>query len=210
MMKLTLLLLSCILTLPVLGAPNLASSAESAEPLAVGSTAPQVSALTTDGESFDLGAAVREQPTVLIFYRGGWCPYCNRHLAALQEIESELMELGYQIIAISPDKPESLQPTTEKNDLHYQLLSDREMKVTAAYGVAFKMSDALRTKYIGHGFDLAPVPGDSEASWLPVPAVFILDAEGVVRYVHTNPNYRVRLNPEDLVQEAENALETDD
>lgn len=209
-MKFTLMLLSCVLALPMMRAATLAESAESATPLTVGSEAPQVSVLTTDGGLFDLGAAVREQPTVLIFYRGGWCPYCNRHLMAMQEIESDLMELGYQIIAVSPDKPAALQPTTEKNELHYQLLSDRAMKAASAYGVAFAVSDAVRTKYKEYGIDLAAVPGEPDARWLPVPAVFIINGDGVVRYVHTNPDYKLRLDPDDLLMEAENALESDD
>ncbi len=209
-MKLTLMLLSCVLALPVMRAMPLAESAETVTPIAVGSESPQVTVLTTDGESFDLGAAVRDQPTVLIFYRGGWCPYCNRHLMALQEIEGDLVEMGFQIIAVSPDKPSALQPTTEKNELHYQLLSDREMKAASAYGVAFRMTDELRTKYLGHGFDLAPVPGNPSASWLPVPAVFIINGDGVVSYVHTNPNYRLRLDPDDLLMEAAHALESAD
>ena len=180
-----------------------AESAETAQALKAGQTTPQVTLLTPESESFDLGAAVRSQPTVLIFYRGGWCPYCNRHLAALQEIEEDLLELGFQIIAVSPDQPAGLQPTIEKNDLNYRLLSDRDMKAASAYGVAFVVPEDIRIKYEGFGVDLASVPGNQDAKWLPVPAIFLIDAEGVVRFVHTNPNYKLRLDPADILEAAE-------
>ena len=153
---------------------------------------------------------MREQPTLLIFYRGGWYPYCNRHLAALLEIEEDLLELGFQIIAVSPDQPAALQPTIAKNELNYQLLSDREMKAADSYGVAFVVPEDIRTKYEEYGIDLASVPGNPDAKWLPVPAIFLIDAEGVVRFVHTNPDYKLRLDPADILEAAEDVVGSSD
>lgn len=201
-MKLPALLISCALALPIVMSAAPAESPESISPLEVGEMAPDITVKTSTGESFDLGTAVKGRLTAVIFYRGGWCPYCNRHLAALQEVEEALKTLGYQILAISPDRPEALQPTTDKNDLSYELLSDRGMIAASAYGVAFRMSDKVLARYKEWGFDLAPVPGEPDARWLPVPAVFLIDAEGVVRFVHTNPNYKERIDPTELVKVA--------
>jgi peroxiredoxin len=209
-MKLFFAILTCMLALPLMVAASPAASAETAQALKTGQTTPQVSLLTPEGEAFDLGAAVREQPTVLIFYRGGWCPYCIRHLAALQEIEEDLLGMGFQIIAVSPDTPAGLQPTVQKNELNYQLLSDREMKAASSYGVAFIVPDDIRTKYEDYGIDLASVPGNPDAKWLPVPAIFLIDAEGVVRFVHTNPNYKVRMDPADILDAAEDIVGSSD
>lgn len=209
-MKLLITILTCMLALPLMASASPAESAESAQALKTGQATPQVTLLTPEGESFDLGAAVREQPTVLIFYRGGWCPYCNRHLAALQEIEEDLLGLGFQIIAVSPDQPAALQPTIKKNELNYRLLSDREMKAASGYGVAFVVPEDIRTKYEGFGIDLASVPGNPDAKWLPVPAIFLIDAEGVVRFVHTNPNYKLRLDPADILEAAEDVVGSSD
>ena len=82
--------------------------AENVRPVSVGQAIPKVVLRMPDNAWFDLNSASAEKPTVLIFYRGGWCPYCNTHLGQLQSIESDLIKLGFQIIAVSPDRPEIL------------------------------------------------------------------------------------------------------
>jgi peroxiredoxin len=100
-----------------------AEKAESAVSLAVGAIAPGVMLKAMGGVDFDLGAAMATKPTVLIFYRGGWCPYCNTQLAELQKYQDQFVALGYQILAITPDAPEAMPATAEKNALGYSLLS---------------------------------------------------------------------------------------
>ena len=201
-MKIKTLLITCALALPFAMPAAPADSAKKIKPLQVGQNTPDVTLKTSAGESFDMGAAVRSQPTVVIFYRGGWCPYCNLHLSELQGIEKELKEWGYQIIAVSPDGPSALQPTMDKHELNYTLLSDREMAASLAYGVAFRLTDKMQKKFKGWGFDLAPVPGEPDARWLPVPAVFVIDGESIVRFAHSNPNYKVRIDPAELLETA--------
>jgi len=198
---LTLLLIFGIAA-PAIAAP--AAAAESAAPLTVGTAAPDATARDAVGNATDLGAIVRGKPSVLIFYRGGWCPYCNRHLEALQEVEQPLLDLGYQIIAVSPDKPATLQPAAEKNNLSYRLLSDRGMAAASAYGVAFCVPEDIVEKYGKWNIDLAPVPGDEGKRWLPVPAVFLIN-DGSVRFVHSDADYKVRIATEDLLTAAKSA-----
>lgn len=197
------LLASMGMTVALSGAP--AATAESATPLAVGSTAPHAMVRTAEGAAVDLATLVDEKPTVLIFYRGGWCPYCNRHLSELQEVETDLLALGCQIIAVSPDRPEAMPATTEKNHLNYRLYSDRAMEAAAAYGVAFVMPEETVEKYRKWKFDLAPLPGDETKCWLPVPSVFVI-AGGRVRFVHSDPDYKVRLATDDLLAAVKTAL----
>ena len=192
-MKIKTLLITCALALPFAMTAAPADSEKTITPIQVGQSAPDVTLKTSGGESFDMGAAVRSQPTVVIFYRGGWCPYCNLHLSELQGIETELKALGYQILAVSPDRPSALQPTMDKHELNYTLLSDLNMDAASAYGVAFRLTKKMTKKYEEFGLDLAPVPGEPDARWLPVPAVFVIDAEGIVRFVHSDPNYKVRI-----------------
>lgn len=189
--------------------PAPADTQESITPLAVGSGAPAAMVRTSNGMSVDLGAVVRRQPTVLIFYRGGWCPYCNTHLGELQAIEPALLALGFQILAVSADRPESMQPTTDKNHLSYRLLSDRGMNASAAYGVAFKVPHDVREQYEQWNIDLAPVPGDESQRWLPVPAVFLIGTDGTVRFAHSNPDYKQRIDTQELLAAARAALITD-
>jgi peroxiredoxin len=157
-----------------------AASAEAARPLPVGADAPTPALQTAAAQDFSLAAAFAQKPTVLIFYRGSWCPYCNRHLAALAGVEPQLLALGYQILAVSPDTAAGLKAMAEKNHLNYALLSDRSMNASAAYGVAFRVPPETEKSYRANGIDLAPAP-DGRGAWLPVPAVFIIDRQGRIR-----------------------------
>ena len=184
----------------------LAPSAAEAVPLAAGARVPAVVVQTVEGNDLDLAAAVAQKPTLLIFYRGSWCPYCNRHLAALSEVEPELLRLGYQILAISPDETPGLRTAAEKNRLNYRLLSDRAMHASAAFGLAFRIDPPTVAKYRGYKIDLPPVPGEPAARWLPVPAVYVIGRDGLVKFVHTDPDYKARLAPAEVLAAARAAL----
>ena len=185
-------------------AAEIAAAAEAAHPLAVGAKAPAVTLTTVEGGDFALGAAFAKKPTVLVFYRGSWCPYCNRQLAALGELEPKLLALGFQIIAVSPDSAPGLRAMAGKNHLGYRLLSDRGMVASAAYGLAFRVPAATADSYRTRGVELAPIPG-GEGFWLPVPAVFLVGRDGLIKFGHSNPDYKVRLAPADLLAAAEAA-----
>ncbi len=174
-------------------------------PLPVGAAAPAAVLTRADGSSADLAALYAAKPTVLIFYRGGWCPFCNAHLAALAKIQPDLLALGYQIMAISPDQPAELEKTSAKHHLNYQLLSDSQMKLAQAFGLAFRVDDTTLTKYRGYGIDLEKYSGQPH-HLLPVPAVYIVDQSGKIRFVHYNPDYKQRMSDEEILAAAKSAL----
>jgi peroxiredoxin len=120
---------------------------EKINPITAGQVIPPISLKTLDGQQFDLNAFIAGKPTVLIFYRGGWCHYCNLQLAGLQKIEPELINSGFQIIAVSPDRPEKLNESVVKHELTYRLLSDNEMTAATALGIAFHLDDAMVATY---------------------------------------------------------------
>ena len=111
---------------------------EDISPLLIGESIPVLKLPKASGESFDLNRSVSETPTILVFYRGGWCPYCSKQLGGLQEIEKDLIKLGYQIIAISTDSPDNLGNTIDKQKLSYTLLSDADLNAAKRFGIAFK------------------------------------------------------------------------
>lgn len=180
--------------------------ADGLEPLAVGERVPDVSVRDVDGEAVSLRAAAARKPTVLIFYRGGWCPFCTRHLAGVQGVVPELEALGYQILAISPDRPEKIAEMTEGEELElrYTLLSDSKMDAARAFGLAFRVDAKTIEKYKGYGIDLVDASGEKHLT-LPHPAVFIIDAEGTIRFAHAEADYKVRLAPAKIVAEAKKA-----
>lgn len=184
---------------------TVAPDAKSARPLAVGTTAPDATVRSSAGTALSLATLLAEKPTVLVFYRGGWCPYCNRQLAELAAFEPQFLELGFQIIALSADAPTGLAPTAAKNKTAYRLLSDRAMSAASAYGVAFRADPATVNRYRNNKIELAPIPGETSAHWLPVPTVFVIGRDRVIRFTASNPDIKIRLAASELLAAARTA-----
>jgi peroxiredoxin len=125
-------------------------------------------------------------------------------LGQLQKIVPDLTELGYRIVAVSPDRPEKLRPSVEKNDSGIQLLSDSKMQAARAFGVAFQLDDAMVEKLNGFGIDVEEASGETHHQ-LPVPAVFLVGRSGRIEFQYVNPDYKVRLDPEVLLAAAKAA-----
>ena len=184
---------------------SIPTGAENAVPLKAGDAAPAVTVTAVDGSNFDLGRAFAAKPTILLFYRGGWCPFCNRQLSGIQEYEQKFLDLGYQILAVGTDRPETLRGTMEKDRLKYTLLSDRAMAAASAFHVAFRVAGDDAKKYAAHNIDLPEIPGEPGGRWLPVPAIFVIGKDGLIKFAEFNPNYRVRPPPEEILAAAARA-----
>jgi peroxiredoxin len=177
---------------------NIPQSANEVCPLLIGDRVPVLTLKTAQGKAFDLNSSIAKKPTVLFFYRGGWCMYCNMHFGQLAQIEETIKQLGFEIIAISPDKPQKLAESISKHKMGYALLSDSDMKAAMAFGIAFKLDDELLAKYAQFGINLKEASG-FDHNMLPVPSVFVIDTEGTIKFKYVNPNYKTRLAPEVLL-----------
>ena len=187
---------------PLQAQQSYAPSASEVNPALTGTEIPNASVKTAKGTSVELRKLVSEKPTVLIFYRGGWCPYCNAHLAELQKVEQQLVDMGYQILAVSPDRPELLRESIAKHELQYTLLSDSPMKLTKAFGLAFKVDNSTLEKYRSMDIYLEKDSG-YDHHLLPVPAVYLINPDGMITFQYVNPNYKTRINSEVLLTAAE-------
>lgn len=178
---------------------------EDAKPIAVGALVPDVKVLDLEGNAVST-RAIAAKPTVFVFYRGGWCPFCNRHLSDLRNAESGLKELGYQLVAISPDLPAEITRTMGKDKLDYTIYSDSSAAAMKAFGVAFTLDQKTVTLYKeNYKIDLEKSSGQSHHI-LPVPSVFISNAKGEIRFAHANPDYRIRLSAQEVLEAAKKAL----
>lgn len=157
-------------------------------PLLAGEQIPVLSLPKSSGEMFDLNKSVATTPTILVFYRGGWCPYCSKQLSGLQEIEKDLSKMGYQVIAISTDSPENLTKTMDKGKLSYTLLSDADLNAAKRFGIAFKGPKSY-DKFLS-----ATSGGKNVDKLLPVPSVFILNKQGKILFEYINPDITQRLS----------------
>ncbi|MGJ8678850.1 peroxiredoxin-like family protein [Paraglaciecola sp.] len=185
---------------------KIADSVQNVTPLLNGQVAPKSKLLTVDGDPVSLKALTMSKPSVLIFYRGGWCPYCNRQLAGLKDIEQKLDELGYQILAISPETPAQLQEQKLQTKFSVKLYSDAELEVISGFGIGYYIADEKREMYKSKWDINLTSDKTSGSAVLPAPAVFILDKNGVVKFNYVNPDTKTRISPELLYQAAKLSL----
>ena len=190
--------------LPAAHAADLADSPTAIRPLLLGSAAPDAPLQTLDGQATSLGKVLGGKPAVLVFYRGGWCPFCNTQLGDLRLIEEDLAGAGYQLIAISPDRPEELRLTLEKQSVGYTLVSDNEAAAMKAFGIGYVLDAETTTKYVGYNIDIDRSSGRTHHG-LPVPSVFVIDAAGVIQFAYVNPDYKARV-PADVILAAARAI----
>ena len=185
----------------------IAESAELIEPLAAGDRAPRFIVATVTGEPFDFDPQKLERPVVLLTFRGGWCPFCNMYLKDMREVIPAITEMGVDVLFLSGDRPtllyESLSRETQEDiaGLNYTILSDADAQAATALGIAFKTSEQTINWLHENGADVA---GSSmlKHGILPVPAVFAIDRDGVIRFVFTNADYKIRLPAEELLAAA--------
>ena len=176
------------------------------DPLKVGSKLPKGSvAWTKAGEKLDLNKSVMDTPTLLIYYRGGWCPFCSIYLNELQKSVPALEEMGYQLLAVSTDTVEALK-AYDDSELNYQLLADPDLTLATHLGIKYKVVK----EYIEHvksipddrAFDLEKRNG----GFLVTPSAFVIDTTGTIRFVYANDNYTVRASQDSLLKAAKAAL----
>lgn len=168
-------------------------NAEDICPLLMGESIPKATLQDSEGKQIELGKLLSNKPTVLVFYRGGWCPYCNVQLSGLVKIEKDILDLGYQIIAISPDDYRNLQTTESKDSIKYTLLSDPDTKFIQQMGIGFKTPLMLK------GFIATKGQKGETSEIMPVPTVMIVDEKGKILFEYINPNYKERISGEILL-----------
>jgi peroxiredoxin len=169
-----------------------AAQAQKPEGLFINSKAPEFKLKDQSGLEVALKDLRKKGPVVLLFYRGMWCPFCNRQLKALQDSLSLIYDKGAQVVAITPEKGEGIDSTISKTGAVFPILHDEDMEIAEAYQVAFKVDDKTVNRYKMAGIDLLKNNGQKTAM-LPIPAVYIINKEGSVTYRFFDENYRNRL-----------------
>jgi peroxiredoxin len=164
-----------------------------------GTVAPDFVLPDTNGRLVRLWSLLSQGPVVLIFYRGGWCPYCNLHLRGLQRALPELQKYNAQIVAISPQLPDNSLSTQEKDQLTFLVLSDLGNKVASEFGIVFKLGKQLQELYRQFGHPLDLFNGPDGAQHLPVPATFLIDRKSTIQLAHVDVDYTRRLDPDHVI-----------
>ncbi|WP_276380903.1 peroxiredoxin-like family protein [Flavobacterium sp. H4147] len=191
-MKKLLLIFLTVLNSAVYAQIAVPKSANDIAPLLIGEKIPNVILKTSENKDADISELLKKKNTVLVFYRGGWCPYCNMHLQALAEAEKQIIDLGYQIIAVSPDSPENLKVTKEKDKVKYTLISDAGGTLINAVGISYQAPENYKEIIRKHSNGI-------NNSLLPVPSVFVVNTEGDILFEYISPNIKQRISTELLI-----------
>ncbi len=164
-----------------------------------GQQTPQFELPDADGERVALGSRLKNGPVVVTFYRGGWCPYCNIALRALQLRLPEIKRHGGSLVAISPELPDQSLTTREKLQLGFDVLSDQDNTVARRFGLVYRVSDGAQQRLLALGRDLVAQNG-SQAWELPITATYVIDRNGIIVFDHVDTDYRNRLDPAAIVE----------
>ena len=164
----------------------------------VGDRLPDFELPDATGKTVKISELLTSGPVVISFYRGGWCPYCNLELRALQQALPEFQKYNAQLIAISPETPDNSLSTQEKNELEFAVLSDVDNIVAKKLGLVFELSEALRPIYKNFGIDVAAHNGNEKYE-LPMPATYVVDTDGIIRYAFVSEDYIERAEPSDIL-----------
>jgi len=173
---------------------------EKPEGLFINSKAPEFKGKDQNGNEIVLKDLRKKGPVVIIFYRGYWCPYCNKELQKLEDSLQLIKEKGAQLIAITPEKQEGVAKTIERTKASYPIITDEELKIMKAYDVAYLVDTKTIDRYKMASIDLAANNGQKpDGVYLPVPAVYIIGKDGEIKYRFFEEDYKKQAGVKDIL-----------
>ncbi len=161
-------------------------------------TAPDFIAKDQNGEVFHLKNSLTKGPVLLVFYRGQWCPYCNKELKALEDSLNLLIRKGVTLVAVTPELQENVSKTIAKTGATYPILHDEGLKIMKSYDVAYTVDSTSTVRYLKFGIDVSRNNG-SNGNNLPVPAIYIIDRKGIIVYRFFEPDFRIRPSVAEMI-----------
>lgn len=166
--------------------------------LKVGDMAPKFSGKDQNGKIFTLADALKKGDVVMLFYRGQWCPYCNKQLSYFSDSLQLLTAKGVAVLAITPETAANVKKTVDKTKVTFSVLEDEGLAIMKMYKVNFTVDEKTVAKYKGYGIDFDKSNGSNGAN-LPVPATYIIGKDGKIKYVFFNADYRKRAHVQDIL-----------
>jgi peroxiredoxin len=168
------------------------------ESLGVGDMLPDFELTDGTGKLWRSMDLLDRGPLVLAFFRGGWCPYCEITMAALNDAHQRIEDLGATAIGISPELPEHVAATVKNRTLGFPLLSDPTNAYARLCGVAYELSPDHVRIHRDRKRSLPAMHGDSK--WrLPVPAVYVVESSGRVVFAFADVDPARWPDPKDLL-----------
>ena len=157
-----------------------------------GGQAPEFIAKDNSGKTLDLKRLLKShKAVVLFFYRGQWCPYCNKHIKELQDSLQLLTGKGAYVIGVTPETGENIDKTIDKTQASFSIIQDKGYKIMKAYDVNYTVNEVMFAKLKSFGVDLEKNNGNTDHV-LPVPATYVIDRSGKIIFVHFDKDYTKR------------------
>lgn len=166
--------------------------------LTPGVQVPSFSLLNHKGTPTALSDLLEQAPLLLVFYRGGWCPYCNMQIRQLTQAWPEFKARNFTPVLISADAVDAAALTSNAYEIPFPVLSDPELTAHTAFKVILEIDDETYQKYLKYGIDLEKWSGQKHHK-IAVPSIFIIDSDATVRWAHTSKDYSVRPSPTQLL-----------
>lgn len=171
---------------------------EAPEGLFINSKAPDFKAKDQNNKEVRLKDLLKTGKVVLIFYRGQWCPYCNKFLKKLEDSLQLIKDKGATLVAVTPELPENISKTIEKTNADYSILYDEGLKIMKAYDVEFEVPENILTRYRNTGIKIDENNGKN-GNYLPIPATYIIDKDGNITYRYFQPDYKKRASVKEIL-----------
>ena len=165
----------------------------------VGDKAPLFTLPDAKGNLVSIESLLQEGPVIVTFYRGAWCPYCNLAVSALEKALPEFKAKGASLVAITPELPQYADQMVTSKNLTFPVFSDVGLKVGKQYGLSFVLDPELQKVYTQFGLDVNTHNGDKTFQ-LPLPATYVIDKDGTVKYAFVNADYSKRAEPSDILK----------
>lgn len=168
--------------------------------ISVGAQAPDFTLPSQDNKPINLEQLLNNGPVVVMFYRGAWCPVCNRYLAKVVDSLNLISERGARVVAITPNKMEEVTETSKELDNKLILLADTSGVVMDRYQVSFAVTQKYQRKIKMVLFSDIAEDNNQQEARLPVPATFIINEEGQIVWRHFDLNYKNRASVQQILK----------
>ena len=166
--------------------------------LKVGDKAPLFKVTDQSGKIFSLEKELKKGDVVVVFYRGQWCPYCNKQLGKINDSLALITAKGASVIAVSPETAENVTKTVTKTKASFPVVSDKDLSISKAYKVNYNVEGSLLDTYKKYKIDFTAANG-SNGNVLPVPATYIIGKDGSIKYVFFNTDYKQRASVKEIL-----------
>jgi peroxiredoxin len=134
-------------------------------------------------------------PVVVVFSQGGWRPECSAHLREMQKSLPAILAEGAQLLAISPESPAAGLATEKRNKLTFPLLSDEGNTAARRFGIVYRVPMGAMPAGVG----TLDVESGERSDELPLPATYVIDTGGVIRYAFLNGDVTQRAPPQKVL-----------